>query len=236
MGNNGIEDILIGQNYKKEKKKGRGVVVFIILLLLCALIALVYIYYQLTNNQVSTKELFLKAGSKIDFENISNVKLLDNLMENIVKKNSETETKINFSTTMNNEEFEDIDVSKFVIEINGNNDAMNKKSFNEMIFNYSGNKVYGLRMLFDENKAALHADEVTDKYVALNYDSMKNVLGIDIQKSDITNFIEYNKVQLNKDEFKIAVGKYANLFTQYLLDTSFTVQENIVINKNSKIK
>ena len=233
MGNNGIEDILIGQNYKKEKKKGRGVVVFIILLLLCALIALVYIYYQLTNNQVSTKELFLKAGSKIDFENISNVKLLDNLMENIVKKNSETETKINFSTTMNNEEFEDIDVSKFVIEINGNNDAMNKKSFNEMIFNYSGNKVYGLRMLFDENKAALHADEVTDKYVALNYDSMKNVLGIDIQKSDITNFIEYNKVQLNKDEFKIAVGKYANLFTQYLLDTSFTVQENIVINKNS---
>ena len=233
MGNNGIEDILIGQNYKKEKKKGRGVVVFIILLLLCALIALVYIYYRLTNNQVSTKELFLKAGSKIDFENISNVKLLDNLMENIVKKNSETETKINFSTTMNNEEFEDIDVSKFVIEINGNNDAMNKKSFNEMIFNYSGNKVYGLRMLFDENKAALHADEVTDKYVALNYDSMKNVLGIDIQKSDITNFIEYNKVQLNKDEFKIAVGKYANLFTQYLLDTSFTVQENIVINKNS---
>ena len=233
MGNNGIEDILIGQNYKKEKKKGRGVVVFIILLLLCALIALVYIYYQLTNNQVSTKELFLKAGSKIDFENISNVKLLDNLMENIVKKNSETETKINFSTTINNEEFEDIDVSKFVIEINGNNDAMNKKSFNEMIFNYSGNKVYGLRMLFDENKAALHADEVTDKYVALNYDSMKNVLGIDIQKSDITNFIEYNKVQLNKDEFKIAVGKYANLFTQYLLDTSFTVQENIVINKNS---
>ena len=232
MGNNGIEDILIGQNYKKEKKKGRGVVVFIILLLLCALIALVYIYYRLTNNQVSTKELFLKAGSKIDFENISNVKLLDNLMENIVKKNSETETKINFSTTMNNEEFEDIDVSKFVIEINGNNDAMNKKSFNEMIFNYSGNKVYGLRMLFDENKAALHADEVTDKYVALNYDSMKNVLGIDIQKSDITNFIEYNKVQLNKDEFKIAVGKYANLFTQYLLDTSFTVQENIVINKN----
>lgn len=233
MGNNGIEDILIGQNYKKEKKKGRGVVVFIILLLLCALIALVYIYYRLTNNQVSTKELFLKAGSKIDFENISNVKLLDNLMENIVKKNSETETKINFSTTMNNEEFEDIDVSKFVIEINGNNDAMNKKSFNEMIFNYSGNKVYGLRMLFDENKAALHADEVTDKYVALNYDSMKKVLGIDIQKSDITNFIEYNKVQLNKDEFKIAVGKYANLFTQYLLDTSFTVQENIVINKNS---
>lgn len=233
MGNNGIEDILIGQNYKKEKKKGRGVVVFIILLLLCALIALVYIYYRLTNNQVSTKELFLKAGSKIDFENISNVKLLDNLMENIVKKNSETETKINFSTTMNNEEFEDIDVSKFVIEINGNNDAMNKKSFNEMIFNYSGNKVYGLRMLFDENKAALHADEVTDKYVALNYDSMKNVLGIDIQKSDITNFIEYKKVQLNKDEFKIAVGKYANLFTQYLLDTSFTVQENIVINKNS---
>ena len=102
MGNNGIEDILIGQNYKKEKKKGRGVVVFIILLLLCALIALVYIYYQLTNNQVSTKELFLKAGSKIDFENISNVKLLDNLMENIVKKNSETETKINFSTTINN--------------------------------------------------------------------------------------------------------------------------------------
>ena len=233
MGNNGIEDILIGQNYKKEKKKGRGVVVFIILLLLCALIALVYIYYRLTNNQVSTKELFLKAGSKIDFENISNVKLLDNLMENIVKKNSETETKINFSTTINNEEFEDIDVSKFVIEINGNNDAMNKKSFNEMIFNYSGNKVYGLRMLFDENKAALHADEVTDKYVALNYDSMKTVLGIDIQKSDITNFIEFNKVQLNKDEFKIAVGKYANLFTQYLLDTSFTVQENIVINKNS---
>ena len=150
MGNNGIEDILIGQNYKKEKKKGRGVVVFIILLLLCALGALVYIYYRLTHNQVSTKELFLKTGAKIDYVNTTNVKLIDNLMENLVKKNSETETKINFSTTIDNEELKDIDVSKFVIEINGNNDAVNKKSFNEMIFNYSGNKVYGLKMLFDE--------------------------------------------------------------------------------------
>lgn len=233
MGNNGIEDILIGQNYKKEKKKGRGVVVFIILLLLCALVALVYIYYRLTHNQVSTKELFLKTGAKIDYVNTTNVKLIDNLMENLVKKNSETETKINFSTTIDNEELKDIDVSKFVIEINGNNDAVNKKSFNEMIFNYSGNKVYGLKMLFDENKAALYADEITDKYVALNYDSMPSVLGIDLQKSDVTNFLENNKVQLTQDEFKIAVAKYANLFTQYLADTSFTIQENLVIPKNS---
>lgn len=233
MGNNGIEDILIGQNYKKEKKKGRGVVVFIILLLLCALGALVYIYYRLTHNQVSTKELFLKTGAKIDYVNTTNVKLIDNLMENLVKKNSETETKINFSTTIDNEELKDIDVSKFVIEINGNNDAVNKKSFNEMIFNYSGNKVYGLKMLFDENKAALYADEITDKYVALNYDSMPSVLGIDLQKSDVTNFLENNKVQLTQDEFKIAVAKYANLFTQYLADTSFTIQENLVIPKNS---
>ena len=233
MGNNGIEDILIGQNYKKEKKKGRGVVVFIILLLLCALGALVYIYYRLTHNQVSTKELFLKAGAKIDYVNTTNVKLIDNLMENLVKKNSETETKINFSTTIDNEELKDIDVSKFVIEINGNNDAVNKKSFNEMIFNYSGNKVYGLKMLFDENKAALYADEITDKYVALNYDSMPSVLGIDLQKADVTNFLENNKAQLTQDEFKIAVAKYANLFTQYLADTSFTIQENLVIPKNS---
>lgn len=233
MGNNGIEDILIGQNYKKEKKKGRGVVVFIILLLLCALGALVYIYYRLTHNQVSTKELFLKTGAKIDYVNTTNVKLIDNLMENLVKKNSETETKINFSTTIDNEEFKDIDISKFVIEINGNNDAVNKKSFNEMIFNYSGNKVYGLKMLFDENKAALYADEITDKYVALNYDSMPSVLGIDLQKADVTNFLENNKVQLTQDEFKIAVAKYANLFTQYLADTSFTIQENLVIPKNS---
>ena len=233
MGNNGIEDILIGQNYKKEKKKGRGVVVFIILLLLCALGALVYIYYRLTHNQVSTKELFLKTGAKIDYVNTTNVKLIDNLMENLVKKNSETETKINFSTTIDNEELKDIDVSKFVIEINGNNDAVNKKSFNEMIFNYSGNKVYGLKMLFDENKAALYADEITDKYVALNYDSMPSVLGIDLQKADVTNFLENNKAQLTQDEFKIAVAKYANLFTQYLADTSFTIQENLVIPKNS---
>ena len=233
MGNNGIEDILIGQNYKKEKKKGRGVVVFIILLLLCALGALVYIYYRLTHNQVSTKELFLKTGAKIDYVNTTNVKLIDNLMENLVKKNSETETKINFSTTIDNQELKDIEVSKFVIEIKGNNDAVNKKSFNEMIFNYSGNKVYGLKMLFDENKAALYADEITDKYVALNYDSMPSVLGIDLQKSDVTNFLENNKVQLTQDEFKIAVAKYANLFTQYLADTSFTIQENLVIPKNS---
>lgn len=233
MNNNGIEDILIGQNVGNEKKKGKGFVVFIILLLLCALAALIYIYYTLTNTQISTKELFLQAGAKIDYANVSNVKLLENFMEKLVKTNSETETKINFSTTLENEEFKDIDVSKFVIEINGNNDAENKKSFNEMIFNYSGNKVYGLKMLFDENKAALFADEVTEKYVALNYDSMKSVLDIDIQKSDITNFLEYKKVKLNDDEFKLAVGKYAKLFTRDLLDTSFSIQENLVINKKS---
>ena len=51
MGNNGIEDILIGRTSKKEKKKGRGFLVFLILLLICALAALLGIYYNLVNNQ-----------------------------------------------------------------------------------------------------------------------------------------------------------------------------------------
>ena len=94
MGNNGIEDILIGQNSKKEKKKGRGFLVFLILLLICALVALVGIYYNLINKKVSNKDQFLTAASKIDYKNIRNVDLLENLINRTLKNNSETETEV----------------------------------------------------------------------------------------------------------------------------------------------
>ena len=233
MSDNGIEDILIGQNPKKEKKKGRGIVIFIILLLLCALAALIGIYYRLTHNEVPQKDQFMTAASKIDYKNVTNKTLLDNVVKRFVTTNSESETEISFSTTVKNEELKDIDVSKFLLKLDGSNDAENRKSYNEMNINYSGNKVYGLKMLLDENKAALFAEEVTDKYVALKYDSMPNILGLNVTKSYVDNFIELNMIDIAEDEFKMAVGKYANKFVENIPDTNFSKKENMALPKSS---
>lgn len=233
MGNNGIEDILIGQNSKKEKKKGRGFLVFLILLLICALVALVGIYYNLINKKVSNKDQFLTAASKIDYKNIRNVDLLENLINRTLKNNSETETEVNFTTTVENENLKDVDVSKVVIELKGNNDIVDLKSSTDINFNYSGNKVYGMKVIFDENKAAIHADEVTDKYVALKYDSMKELLGLNINKKNIDNLLKRNKIDFTDEEVKLVSSKYAQAFVQNLTDTNFTIQENVGITKNS---
>lgn len=234
MSDNGIEDILIGQNYKKEKKKGRGIFIFVILLLICALIALVWFYYNLVNSKETSKDLFLKAAVKFDYKNITDVDLLDNVVERVLKINSETETSINFSSNAERELFKDLDVSKVNIEINGGNDLEDKKSSLEMKFNYSGNKIYGMKMLFDENKAALFAEDVTEKYVALKYDSMKELLDINVDKAKIERATNVNKkIKLTDEEVKIAGSKYLTAFLKDIPVEKFSIQENVAINKNS---
>ena len=233
MGNNGIEDILIGQTSKKEKKKGRGFLVFLILLLICALAALLGIYYNLVNKKVSNKDQFLVAASKIDFKNIRNIDLLENLINRTLKNNSETETEVNFTTTVESEKLKDIDISKVVIELKGNNDIVDLKSSTDIKFNYSGNKVYGMKLIFDENKAAIHADEVTEKYVALKYDSMKELLGLNINKKTIDDILKRNKIDFTDEEIKLASSKYSQAFVKDLTDANFSIQENVGITKNS---
>ena len=234
MSDNGIEDILIGQNYKKEKKKGRGIFIFVILLLICALVALVWFYYNLVNSKETSKDLFLKAAVKFDYKNITNVDLIDNIIERALKINSETETSVNFSSNAERELFKDLDVSKVNIEINGGNDLEDKKSSLEMKFNYSGNKIYGMKMLFDENKAALFAEDVTEKYVALKYDSMKELLDINIDKAKLERATNVNKkIKLTDDEVKIAGSKYMTAFIKDIPLEKFSIQENVAINKNS---
>lgn len=233
MGNNGIEDILIGQTSKKEKKKGRGFLVFLILLLICALAALLGIYYNLVNKKVSNKDQFLVAASKIDFKNIRNVDLLENLINRTLKNNSETETEVNFTTTVESEKLKDIDISKVVIELKGNNDIVDLKSSTDIKFNYSGNKVYGMKLIFDENKAAIYADEVTEKYVALKYDSMKELLGLNINKKTIDDILKRNKIDFTDEEIKLASSKYSQAFVKDLTDANFSIQENVGITKNS---
>ena len=233
MGNNGIEDILIGQTSKKEKKKGRGFLVFLILLLICALAALLGIYYNLVNKKVSNKDQFLVAASKIDFKNIRNIDLLENLINRTLKNNSETETEVNFTTTVESEKLKDIDISKVVIELKGNNDIVDLKSSTDIKFNYSGNKVYGMKLIFDENKAAIHAEEVTEKYVALKYDSMKELLGLNINKKTIDDILKRNKIDFTDEEIKLASSKYSQAFVKDLTDANFSIQENVGITKNS---
>lgn len=233
MGNNGIEDILIGRTSKKEKKKGRGFLVFLILLLICALAALLGIYYNLVNKKVSNKDQFLVAASKIDFKNIRNIDLLENLINRTLKNNSETETEVNFTTTVESEKLKDIDISKVVIELKGNNDIVDLKSSTDIKFNYSGNKVYGMKLIFDENKAAIHAEEVTEKYVALKYDSMKELLGLNINKKTIDDILKRNKIDFTDEEIKLASSKYSQAFVKDLTDANFSIQENVGITKNS---
>ena len=64
MNKGGIEDILIGDNYRnKKKKKGKGLVFLFLLFLIFFIVACGY-YYYLINIQESKKELFVSNLTK----------------------------------------------------------------------------------------------------------------------------------------------------------------------------
>lgn len=234
MKNNGIEDILIGGGYNTKKKKSKGFLVVIFLLLLIFAGFVCAYFYLTSSEEISSKEMFITNISKVNAKGLLQNNLYNTTLEKIEEKDFKTDTTINISTTLEDEEVKDIDLSKFTLELSNVNDVENSKSFSEAVLNYSDNKIFELKMLTNENMIALASSEVHDKYVGCSFENLEETLDISYNHESIQNLKNSEDIDITEEENDKYIKKYFSEIMNNIPEEKFSIQENLAIQKNAE--
>ena len=228
MINGGIEDILISRDYNTKKKKGKGffVIFFILLLILGALIGA---YWYFSRENVSSKELFVQNISKVNVNKLLKNEIYTNIFNKIQSESSEILSSVNFTTDLEKEELQDIDITKFKLDVSNLNDIPNKKNYNEAVLNYSGNEIFKANLVTAENEVAISSSEILDKYVGLHLDKIEEVFGIEINFDDINGLKNAENISFTEEELNEIFKNYSKLILDNIPEEKFELQENIAI-------
>lgn len=229
MNNDGIEDILISRDYNNTKKKKTKFVLVLFFMLLIMLVAFIGAYWYLTTDNVSSKQLFVQNISKININKLLKNEIYTNLVNKMQEESSQIDSSIKFTTDLEKEELQDIDVTKFDLKVSNSNDVINKKNYNEAILNYSGNEIFKVKLITAENEAAVASDEIMNQYVGLHLDKIKEVFGIDIDLEKIKRLKETENIDFSEEEFNEYLQKYFEIILNDIPEEKFAIQENIAI-------
>ena len=195
---NNIEDIYIGDNYKTPKKKGGKIILFFILIVFMILITIYGVNWYFNNYKTTnTKQLFFTHLSNSNLKSITNENIYKELSNKILSSNYKINSKLNFSTNVENEYLEGLDISKFSFNLDSQNDAINSKKYSELGINYSGNEVLRVKLLTNKDSIGIASDEIVNKYVGIHYNKIKEVLGIDLNQEKIDNVFNIKNFKYN---------------------------------------
>ena len=229
--NNNIEDIYIGANYNSNNKKNKNTVLFFIIFLLLVLIAMIFVYMYFSNTKtVSTKQLFFNHLSNNNVQELVSEISYEDLFEKILNNNYEANSTINYSTNLEHEKLEGIDISKFTFYLNSH--SYNNKTYRELGINYSGNEELKEKLLTNEDAIGIAEDEVVNKYVGMHYDNLKDFYGIDLNQEKIKTIFSTEKNDLTDEDKKQLVSSNITKIMEMIPEERFTIQDNIAINKD----
>ena len=233
MKSSNIEDIYIRNNGEMNKKSKKGVIIVIFIILVLLLVGMVGAYFYFSNQTLTKKQLFINSISNTNIKKFLENDVYNAIINRLEEENSETETKIQISTTDENAEPEGVDFSNFEFNLNNQNDIENSKSFGELTINYSGNELFKARYLSNEDAVAVASDEIVDRYIGIHYDKMQDVLGININKDTLDELKNAEQISLTEDERSNYITNYAGKFFENIGEEKFASQENLVIQKNN---
>lgn len=227
MKDNGIEDILIDNNYDSKKKKNKKGIIIAFFLLLIILGGLCFAYWYFTRPTTTAKQLFFNQLSNTNVKNVLEINSYKEILSKLIDESSEITSKINFSTTIENENLEGLDVSKFVLDLSNMNDVETKKKYSELDINYSGNEVLKVKMLANKDAFAIASDEIVNKYVGFRYNTIKE----ENSKANLINEIyRAQGIDIKEEQKQTFINKYFNKIYENIAEEKFSYQDNYVLD------
>lgn len=234
---NSIEDVLITNNYTNKKKKRHPVLFFFFILIIIALAGLIYYkHYYNVDNVVDYTGEFFQYTSTTNSSAFFNDSLYSELLKKLETRDYESETSINFSSTIKNEELKDIDIGKLVVNV----DTISKSSEENKFFNfnvkYLDNSIINAKALEKKDDLYVISEEIVNMYVGGNkkefYPILSTILNKDWDFSKIENVKNLVSNRIEYSEFDIK--KYTDAIKLNIEPGKVKKKENVIIENEDE--
>lgn len=228
-------------NSNNKKSKIVRILILFLLLILIA-IYIVYSYYIKSNEKEALKnEFFSKIGNH-DFAFFVDNSRYTKIVDKLKNENYEVNSNIQLSTTMENNMFSKLDLSKFELSHDIASNKDDKRTYQKIDAKYSGNHLLTLDFLSNEEQFAVKSDEIVNKYVGISKKNTQNIINqiaekeVDLStEKKLKNFlVDREPIDLSKIANASSLGTYANLFKENVSAENFSKKENVVVTLDSE--
>lgn len=240
-----LEDFIVNGNYNTVNKNNKKTTVIVVISLVLVLIAIVggYFAYNKYFKRVddTVKNLFLSYVLDNNIKDIVENDLYEEAYKKIVRNSFSADTNINFSTTFEIEDFENIDFSKFTLDNNLVRSTGAEKVYTDSILKYLDNDIFTLKTISMVNDFAISSDQIVTKYISGDTIRMNNlvkeVTGSDVNANfgkKIVEQIEDTEVlELTEND----VNEIEDAFLKLLkskIDAENVTQKEVIVESNGE--
>ena len=148
--------------------------IFLMILLIAT--AVLCTYYAKNRKSEDSKKEFLANLQNFDVSFFLNQDVHEAIAKKIKNQSYEISSQIKLATTMENNMFSGLDLSKIEIQYQGMKDKQNKKFKSKIASQYAQNDLLTLDVLVGEDEFALKSDEIVNRYVGMKKMSTNQVL------------------------------------------------------------
>lgn len=228
------------QESSKKSKIIRIILIFLLILLIITYIG--YSYYVKNNGKEAIKsEFFSKIGNH-DLAFFGDWGVYSSIAEKLESENYEANSSLKMSTTMQNNMFSSLDLSKFELgyEVIRNNKENQYDS--KIDVRYADNPVLTLDCILNDKQFAIKSDEIVNKYVGMNKNNAQNIINqlwerqVDLSaEKKLKNFlVDREPIDFEEIVNSFQLASYLNLWKESIPAGNFSKKENIIITLDSQ--
>ncbi len=226
----------------QENRKGKKIILISILFLMIILVA-TYIAYCYYTQNIATQALKNEVLTNLKNNDIAfflNQEFYQTIQDRMKKNDYESISDITLSTTMENNMFSELDLSKFQFHYDFiKND---QKNYHKLQTQYAGNHFITLDCITTSKQFALKSDEIVNKYVGIHKENFQNTINQLYQTEvDLTDFkkaknflIDRQMIDFSKLQNNTFVNTIGNLAEKEILGENISKKENVVVTLNSE--
>ncbi len=205
--------------------------IFLMILLIAT--AVLCTYYAKNRKSEDSKKEFLANLQNFDVSFFLNQDVHEAIAKKIKNQSYEISSQIKLATTMENNMFSGLDLSKIEIQYQGMKDKQNKKFKSKIASQYAQNDLLTLDVLVGEDEFALKSDEIVNRYVGMKKMSTNQVLekafktNIDLSiAKKMKNFLwEREPIDLQN----VVDSADLKTYVQILEKGNFSKKENVLV-------
>lgn len=201
-----------------------------------------YSFYMKNNGKEALKNEFFSKIKNHDFAFFIEQPIYTKIMDKLEQENYETNATIKMATTMENNMFSELDLSKFALnyQLRKNND--NSKAYSRVDLKYSGNPLLSLDFILNREQFAIKSDEIVNKYVGISKENAQKIVNqLSEKEVDLVAEKKWKNFLIDREPIHFSelakashLAVYANICKENIAKGTFSRKENVILTLDSE--